>query len=88
MGLHLGQKGDPLSKIVEQYMKDMQPNARPGRPANVTACPYCRQHMSQTNHAKHRKGCKAAFQNAPPQAAEFAQDPGGGYNKDGTLPQT
>jgi hypothetical protein len=77
-----------VSTIVKHYMKELQPSARPGRPANVTACPYCGQHMSQTNHAKHRKGCKTAFQQAPPQSAEFAQDPGGGYNKDGTFPQT
>jgi hypothetical protein len=77
-----------VSKIVEQFLKEMKPQARPGRPANVTACPYCGLHMSQSNHAKHRPGCKTAFQDAPPQASEFDQDPGGGYNQDGTFPQT
>ena len=77
-----------MNKIVYKYMKELEPRARPGRPAKVTACPYCGQQMNQSSHAKHRPGCKAEFQNAPPQASEFAQDPGGGYNKDGTFPQT
>ena len=66
-----------MSKIVDQFLKEMKPKPRRGRPANVTACPYCGRHLSQSNHAKHRAGCKAKFQKAPPQAAELAQDPGG-----------
>jgi hypothetical protein len=87
-GLHLSQKGVLVSKIVKQFLKEMKPVARPGPKPSVTACPYCGVNMSQSNHAKHRPGCKTEFQNAPPQAAELDQDPGGGYNPDGTFPQT
>ena len=77
-----------MSKIIKQFLKGMKPVGRPGAKPIVTACPYCGANMSQSNHAKHRPGCKTAFQDAPPQAAEFDQDPGGGYNPDGTFPQT
>jgi hypothetical protein len=44
--------------------------------------------MSKTKHAKHRPSCKQAFQDAPPQAADFMHDAGGGYNADLSFIQT
>lgn len=77
-----------MSKHVQRFLDALKPKGRPGRLPKITPCPYCGAHLSQTDHGKHRGPCAAAFKNAPPQAAEFAQDPGGGYNRDGTFPQT
>jgi hypothetical protein len=44
--------------------------------------------MSQTAHKAHRLACQQAFKDAPPQAADFMHDAGGGYNKDLSFPQT
>jgi hypothetical protein len=77
-----------VSKIIKQFFEAMKPKGRPGRLPTVSACPYCGAHMSKSDHAKQGAGCKTTFKDAPPQAAEFAQDPGGAYNKDGTFPQT
>lgn len=77
-----------MSKFVKHFVDALKPKARPGRLPKITPCPYCGAHLNQTGHAKHRAPCAAAFRNAPPQPAEFTQDPGGGYNRDGTFPQT
>jgi hypothetical protein len=77
-----------LTKIVKNFIDAMRPKGRVGRLPKITPCPYCGAHLSQTDHGKHRATCAAAFRDALPQAAEFAQDPGGGYNRDGTFPQT
>ena len=77
-----------MNKLVRDFVDPMKPKGRPGRLPTVTACPYCGANLSQTEHSKHRKACAAQFKDAPPQAAESAQDPGGGYNPDGTFPQT
>ena len=77
-----------MSKLIQPLIDVMKPKRRPGALPKVTTCPYCAKSMSQTDHASHHPGCKESFKDAPPQAAEFAQDPGGGYNADGTFPQT
>ena len=74
--------------LVAACIGQLKPKWRPGAIPNVTPCPYCGSSMSQTAHRKHRKACEAMFRQAPPQAAEFDQDAGGGYNPDGTFPQT
>jgi len=79
----MSQKG-----LVSGMINQLNPKRRPGALPRVTPCPYCGMNMSQTDHARHRRGCAVAHKQAPPQAAEFAQDPGGGYNPDGTFPQT
>lgn len=76
-----------MSKLIQQFLDDLTPRSRPGRPKIVTACPYCGAHLSQSSHGKHRAGCKASSPNAP-KPAGFYEDKGGGYNKDGTFPQT
>jgi len=73
---------------VKQLIDELKSKGRPGRPPKITPCPFCGSSMSQTEHSKHRAKCAQNFRGAPPQSAELAQDPGGGYNKDGTLPQT
>ena len=74
--------------LVSHYIDQLKPKRRPGAIPTVTPCPFCGSSMSQTNHRKHRKQCAEEFEKAPPQAAEFDQDAGGGYNPDGTFPQT
>jgi hypothetical protein len=72
--------------FIKRMIDAMLPRRRRGALPKVTACPYCGVSMSQTNHSLHRRNC--ANQERPPQAAEFDQDAGGGYNRDGTFPQT
>ncbi len=74
--------------VVGQIIDALTPKRRPGAVPKVTPCPFCGANLSQTKHAAHRADCKNAFRDTPPQAADFAQDPGAGYNKNGTFPQT
>ena len=74
--------------IVGQIIDALNPKRRAGAVPTVTPCPYCGTSLSQTGHAAHRAGCQDAFRYAPPQPAEFDQDSGGGYNRNGTFPQT
>ena len=76
-----------MSKI-KNLINSLRPKGRPGRLPKITPCPYCGAHLSQTAHAKHRSACAAQSPNSPRPAAELSQDPGSGYNKDGTFPQT
>lgn len=73
---------------VQSMIDVLMPKRRPGALPKVTPCPFCGVQMSQMAHAAHRDDCKRDFKQAPPQPAESAQDPGGGYNPDGTFPQT
>lgn len=75
-------------RVVGPLIDQLNPRRRVGALPIVTPCPYCGSQMSQTDHRKHRKSCEEQFRQAPPQAAEFDQDAGGGYNPDGTFPQT
>lgn len=72
---------------IKNMIDSLMPKGRPGRLPKITPCPYCGVHLSQTAHGKHRPACAADSPNSP-SPAEFSQDPGGGYNKDGTFPQT
>ena len=74
--------------VAKPLVDALRPKRRPGAIPTVTSCPYCGISMSKTKHAKHRPACKQAFQDAPPQAADFMHDAGGGYNTDLSFIQT
>ncbi len=74
--------------VIKPLVEALRPKRRPGAIPLVTPCPYCGLNMSQTAHKTHRLACQQAFKDAPPQAADFMHDAGGGYNKDLSFPQT
>ncbi len=74
--------------LVRPLVDMMKPKRRRGGIPKVTPCPYCGSSMSQTDLALHQPGCQQDFRKAPPQPADFMHDAGGGYNPDGTFPQT
>ena len=74
--------------IIKPLIDAMKPKGRGGMLPKVTQCPYCGINMSQAEHANHRPICAQDHRMAPPQPARLDQDAGGGYNADGTYPQT
>jgi len=74
--------------IVKGLIDALKPKGRRGALPVVSACPFCGASMSQTDHAKHRPACEQDHRFAPPQPARLDQDAGGGYNANGTYPQT
>jgi hypothetical protein len=74
--------------VVKPLIDALRPKRRPGAIPKVTPCPYCGLNMSQSEHITHRPACQQAFKDAPPQAADFMHDAGGGYNEDLSFPQT
>ena len=79
---------------VAHYIDELKPAAQAGPLPTVTPCPYCGVNMSQASHASHRPLCAQDNNMAPPpfpsvtQSSRLDQQTGGGYNADGTYPQT